>query len=120
EEMLNNAKWDAEQYVKLVGASDPDATLQLCVVYNNLGVFTRNKDYNRNVLNIINKLLTSQNLTTINRASAMSSRGVALDNVGETEAARKSHTEAIALNPDSPIMWSNRARFFQYNNQANL
>ena len=78
------------------------------------GRVTGDKRYNAKALDVLNNLLTSDNLTPPLRALIFSSRGVALDNLGDDDNALRDHNEAVRLDPSVSIL-ETRAGFHEQN-----
>jgi tetratricopeptide (TPR) repeat protein len=86
----------------------------VCSALNNFGRVTGDKRYNEKALGVLNDLLTAENLTPPLRALIFSSRGVALDNLGDDDNALRDHNEAVRLDPSVSIL-ETRAGFHEQN-----
>jgi tetratricopeptide (TPR) repeat protein len=117
--LLFNAEDDANKYVKLA-PSDPFGVILVCLVLNNLGSFTGDRDANRKALDILEKFVKAENLTNYMRAKAHSSMGVAYDNLGDKRKALEEHNEAIRLAPDDAVIYEARADFWHYRGRRDL
>ena len=116
---LQYAERDALKYAALCPA-EPWAFLNLVSVYNNAGQFLDDDDHNRKALQIVTKLLESENLPKNARAHAHSSRGVAFDNLDEDDAALAEHNAAVREDPSDPTLFENRADFWHYQDREDL
>jgi tetratricopeptide (TPR) repeat protein len=118
-QQLRYAEADARKYISLA-PSDPRGITGLCFVLNDLGQYTRDYSYNRRALNVLNKLVTSENLSNRRMASALSCRAIALDNLDAKQDALDDHNEAVRLAPDEPVFLENRADFWHYQGRGDL
>lgn len=115
---LQLALADAEKNIELhKGKIARDAFLARIVVLNNLGYVSKLEKYNIAALEVANKILGEKDLPASELASALSYKAVALSNLDRTEEARAMHARALKVNPDSPVLWENRASFME-NNQS--
>jgi S1-C subfamily serine protease len=117
--MLKEAAKNADMYVKLL-PSDPDGYILRAIVFNNIGHSTEDYDHNRNALELMNKILSTEGLSTYSKAEAHSQRAVAWDNVGDKDRALADHNTAIRLRPEEPVYYENRADFWHYLGRTDL
>lgn len=117
--VLQQAQADIEEYIRRA-TNDPDGVVMLCAIANNLGLETRQPRYHSTAVEILNKLLGTDNLPERTRARALSNRGIAFDNLGDDEQALEDHNAAVALNPDDPILYENRADFWRVQGRNDL
>lgn len=118
-EQLSLAATNAREYVR-VSSSDVSGYLLMASVLNNMGSLTKQHDYNRDALNLIDKVLSIDGLSNYDRADAHSKRGVALDNLDRDDEALREHNEAIRLAPKEPVYYENRAEFWHYKKRPEL
>lgn len=116
---LEYAEMDAMKYANL-NPTDPWAYINIALVYNNGGQFFDYDPLNQKAYDIITKLLESDNLTNSVRASALSNRAIALDNLDLDDAALRDHNEAVRLNPKSATLLETRADFWRYQGRNDL
>lgn len=83
---------------------------------------TDDEQYTRQTLAIVQELLGSDNLENRHRASALSYRAVAFDNLGDDQSALRDHNEAARIAPQShlPAILETRANFYEANGQSGL
>lgn len=117
--MLKEAGKNADLYVKLL-PSDPQGYILRAIVLNNLGHSTENYDFNREALELTNKILSTDGLSTYAKAESHSQRAIAWDNIGDKERALADHNTAIRLRPDEPVYYENRADFWHYLGRSDL
>jgi tetratricopeptide (TPR) repeat protein len=114
---LQLALADAEKNIELHKSKVArDAFLARIVVLNNLGYVSKLEKYNMAALDVVSKILSDKDLPTSELASALSYKAVALSNLERTEESRAMHSRALQINPDSPVIWENRASFMENNN----
>ena len=116
---LQYAEADAKKFATLA-PSDPWAAMNFVLVYNNAGQFTDNDDYNRKALDVVNKILQSDNLPSNMKACAYSQRAIAYDNLDEDDKAERDHNEAVRLDPKDAQWYENRADFWHYQGRGDL
>jgi tetratricopeptide (TPR) repeat protein len=119
-ELLNKALQDATTNIQLHRTITPGAFQQRIAVYNNLGYLTKEKKFNYQAMDDVDNLLALKNLAKSQRAMALSSKAVALANLGNGEHARVMHLTALQVDPDNGTLWDNRASFFENNNNPGL
>ncbi len=117
--VLQQAQADIEEYIRRA-TNDPDGLVMLCAIANNLGLESRQRTYHTTAVDVLNKLLATDNLPARTRARALSNRGIALDNLGYDEQALEDHNAAVAMNPDDPILFENRADFWRVQGRNDL
>lgn len=117
--VLQQAQADIEEYIRRA-TNDPDGLVMLCAIANNLGLETRQHNYHITAVEILNKLLRTDNLPDRTRARALSNRAIALDNLGQDEQALEDHNTAVATNPADPILYENRADFWRVQGRNDL
>jgi tetratricopeptide (TPR) repeat protein len=117
--LLNSALEDAIRYAKMA-PSDPSGVIRVCRVWNNIGRVSEDESYHQKALKVLEEVLTSDNLSKFDQAEAHSARGVAYDNLGEKGIALREHNEAIRLCPDEPVLWENRASYWEANGRDDL
>jgi hypothetical protein len=100
--------------------SEPVHVIRLCLALNNLGHATGKKDYNQKVLDVMNKVLSSDNLPSLSRGRAISQRAIAHDNLHEVDAALRDHNEAVRLASDFPPVLESRGAFLQVHGMGDL
>ena len=108
---LGYARKDAEKYIRLV-PSDPYGFVRLASVMNNTAFITQDKNEFRRVLDLGNRLMTSDNLTPHRRAEAHTLRGLGYSNLGDHDRAVREYNEAIRLAPYDPGKWETRADYW--------
>jgi len=91
----------------------------VCAVLNNFGRVTGDTMHNEKALNVLNQLLTADNLTPSLRALILNSRGVAFNHLGDNQAALRDHNEAVRLYP-IPSILDDRASFHEVTGNSAL
>jgi tetratricopeptide (TPR) repeat protein len=124
-DLLLKALKDATRCVELVQNSSSlvdkiDALQTRAVVYNNLGRVTEKESFKLQALQDAEALLGLRGLDNHQRAAALSSMAVSLDNLGRAKESLRKHIQAIATDPDEPSLWANRAGYFKGQGQAAL
>ncbi len=114
-QILKLALADAERYIDLHRSVPVDAMLTNIVVLNNLGSVTGIEKYNLIALDVASKILGQKGASNDERARALSSKAIALSNLGRPQDARVTHEQAIQANPESPSIWDSRASFMENN-----
>lgn len=122
-ELLLKALGDAERNVALLRDAKAldsvvDAARSRAVILNNLGHLTRERKYNQQALNTAEDILKIKGVSQHQRASALSMMAIALAHLDRAEDARQKHVAAVQLNPDEPVLWENRAGFFDSRDAA--
>ncbi len=118
EQLVLAAKF-ADKYVELANSDVKGYVLQATLL-NNLGAHSENHEFNEQALKLANKLLEVGGLADFDRASLLSTRGVALHNLDEEDRALADHNAAIKLCPKEPSFLETRAEFWHYNGREDL
>jgi hypothetical protein len=100
--------------------TDPGAIICVSRCRINLAIVTDDRSEAENALAILNELMKTPGLSTDVRADAHSALGTAYGCLGENEAAREHHNEAVRLAPTTPVFWSNRGNFWSYTGRHDL
>jgi tetratricopeptide (TPR) repeat protein len=116
---LQRAYDDIQKYMQLL-PSDQAGPVIACQVKNNAGIVQDAARPLRESLSILNKVLEVEGLKASTRAEAHSYRATAHDFLGNADAARRDHGEALRLMPEVPILWENRALFWDKNGRPDL
>jgi tetratricopeptide (TPR) repeat protein len=101
----------ATTYAQLV-PSDPRATILVCLSRINLAIVTGEKSEAKNALTILDELMNAESLSTEARAEAHSAKGTAYCCLEDYDAALGHHNEAVRLDPEGAVFWSNRGNFW--------
>ncbi|MCE9532246.1 MAG: trypsin-like peptidase domain-containing protein [Planctomycetes bacterium] len=100
--------------------SNPDYVIGLCNAKTGLSYHTEEDSLNKEVLMIINDLLTTTSLSDMTRGNAICQRAGAYRRLGDNEAAWRDYNEAIRLWPDDPTMFESRAYFLKIKKLGDL
>lgn len=117
--LLRLAKADAQKYIDIM-PSDPAGPINICQIICNIGVVRDDDEDVNNALEMLTKLLTSPNLPNHIRAQAHSYRGGAYSFIDEPKKALRDHNEALRLNPLAPVLWENRASYWDKYDREDL
>jgi tetratricopeptide (TPR) repeat protein len=118
-DILQKALDNINKYTKLL-PSDPGGPVITCQIMNNAGIVQDAAKPLRESLAILNKVLEVEGLGRDARAEAHSYRATSHDFLGDADAARRDHGEALKLKPEVPIFWENRALFWDKNGRPDL
>jgi tetratricopeptide (TPR) repeat protein len=64
--------------------------------------------------------LKSNNIGKWARGDAISARAIAFGNLGQYDDAVREYNRAIETNPEDPILWENRASYWDNNSRPDL
>lgn len=117
--VLSSGFKNAVKYTELA-PSDPEGVTLVCLIFVNHGVVTRDATRHQKALDILNKLLSSENLERTAQARGHSIRGLAKANLGDTQGALRDHNEAVRLGPDLVSIWDNRGSFWSRQGRQDL
>lgn len=109
----------AVKYTELA-PSDPEGVTLVCLSIVNQGVVTRDFTQHRKALDILNNLLSAENVDRKAKARAHSTRGIAKTGLGDTQGALSDHNEAVRLGPDLVSIWDNRGAFWRSQGRGDL
>ncbi len=85
-------------------------------VLNNLGNLTEKKTYNLQALEDVEKILSVKDISRNHRAAALSAMAISFANLDQADKALAKHNEAVLTDPDSAVLWENRATFLNKRN----
>jgi tetratricopeptide (TPR) repeat protein len=109
----------AVKYTELA-PSDPEGVTLVCLAIVNQGVVTRDYAQHQKALDILNKLLSAENIDRKAQARAHSTRGLAHTGLGDNQSALRDHNEAVRLGPDLVSIWDNRGNFWRSQGRRDL